>query len=181
MGTLAQRLFVLRLFYLFVVLSSIYVWNEVVKNEANIWRREKSIAMYSLIQKRKIIAVLVIATFSAFSIISAPARAAMIDTGEILKQSQNDLARKRINTSLDRSEVHKYLVNWGVDPDEAKARVDSLTDEEIEKIASKMDQLPAGGDGIGVIVGAALFVFIVLLITDILGFTNVFSFVKSNR
>jgi hypothetical protein len=44
-----------------------------------------------------------------------------------------------------------------------------------------MDQLPAGGDGIGTIVGAAVLVFLILLITDILGFTHVFPFVKSQR
>ncbi|HSQ83192.1 MAG TPA: PA2779 family protein [Desulfobacterales bacterium] len=134
--------------------------------------------MYSLIQKRKIVAILVIVSFSTLSIISAPVHAKMIDTDEILKQSQHDLSRKSINTFLDRSEVQKYLVAWGVNPEEAKARIDSLTDEEIENISSKMDQLPAGGDAVGVLIGAALFVFIVLLITDILGFTDVFSFVK---
>jgi hypothetical protein len=105
----------------------------------------------------------------------------MVDTGEILKQSQYDLSRKSINSFLDRSEVQNYLVAWGVSPEEAKARIDSLTDEEIENIASRIDRLPAGGDGLGTIVGAALLIFIILLITDILGFTDVFSFVRSNK
>ena len=134
--------------------------------------------MYSLIQKRKAIAILVIVTFSTFCIISAPARARMINTDEIFKQGQYDLSRKSINTFLDRSEVQNYLVAWGVSPEEAKARIDSLTDEEIENIASRIDRLPAGGDGLGTIVGAALLIFIILLITDILGYTDVFSFVK---
>ena len=133
--------------------------------------------MHSLRQRRKSIAILVIVALSTFSIISAPAHAAMVNTAEILKQNQHNLARKRINMFLDRSEVHKHLVAWGVNPEEAKARVDSLTDQEIEKIAARIDQLPAGG-GLGAIVGAALIVFIVLLVTDILGFTDVFSFVK---
>jgi hypothetical protein len=137
--------------------------------------------MYSLIQKRKIVAILVIVSFSTLSIISAPTRAAMVDTGEILKQSQYDLSRKSINSFVDRSEVQNYLVAWGVSPEEAKARIDSLTDEEIENIASRIDRLPAGGDGLGTIVGAALLIFIILLITDILGFTDVFSFVRSNK
>jgi hypothetical protein len=137
--------------------------------------------MYSLIQKRKIVAILVIVSFSTLSIISAPTRAAMVDTGEILKQSQYDLSRKSINSFLDRSEVQNYLVAWGVSPEEAEARIDSLTDEEIENIASRIDRLPAGGDGLGTIVGAALLIFIILLITDILGFTDVFSFVRSNK
>jgi hypothetical protein len=69
-------------------------------------------------------------------------------------------------------------VDWGISPEEAKKRIDSLTDEEIENIASRIDRLPAGGDGLGAIVGAALLIFIILLITDILGFTDVFPFVK---
>src|SRR3972149_232628 len=57
---------------------------------------------------------------------------------------------------------------------QSRARLDSLTDEEVQTLASKMDQLPAGADGLGLLV----FIFIVLLITDILGFTNLFPFVK---
>lgn len=134
--------------------------------------------MHSLRQRRKSIAILVIVALSTFSIFSAPAHAAMVNTAEILKQNQHDLARKRINMFLDRSEVQKHLVAWGVNPEEAKTRVDSLTDQEIEKIAARIDQLPAGGGALGTIVGAALIIFIVLLLTDILGFTDVFSFVK---
>jgi hypothetical protein len=132
--------------------------------------------MHSLRQKRKSIAILVIVALSTFSI-TAPAHAAMVNTAEILKQNQHNLACERINMFLDRSEVQKHLVAWGVNPEEAKARVDSLTDQEIEKIADRIDQLPAGGV-LGAIVGAALIIFIVLLLTDILGFTDVFSFVK---
>ena len=134
--------------------------------------------MHSLRQRRKSIAILVIVALSTFSIFSAPAHAAMVNTAEILKQNQHNLARKRINMFLDRSEVQKHLVAWGVNPEEAKTRVDSLTDKEIEKIAARIDQLPAGGGALGTIVGAALIIFIVLLLTDILGFTDVFSFVK---
>lgn len=137
--------------------------------------------MYSLIQKKKTIAIPVIIALSILSIISAPAHAAMVDTGEIFRQCRHDLTSKSINTFLDRSEIQKFLVDWGISPGEAKARVDSLTDEEIENIASRMDQLPAGGGALGTIVGAALIVFIVLLVTDILGLTDVFSFVKGNK
>jgi len=135
--------------------------------------------MHSLRQKRKSIAVLVIIALSTFSIISAPAHAAMVNTAEILKRNQHNLACERINMFLDRSEVQKHLVAWGVSPDEAKARVNCLSDREVERISAQIDQLPAGSGALGVIVGAALIIFIVLLITDILGFTNVFTFVKS--
>ncbi|OEU68304.1 MAG: hypothetical protein BBJ57_06155 [Desulfobacterales bacterium PC51MH44] len=134
--------------------------------------------MSSLRHMRKPIASLVIVALSAFSIISVPAHAAMVNTAEILKQNQHNLARERLHIFLNRSEVHKQLKAWGVNPEEAKARVDSLTDQEIAEIAARIDQLPAGGSGLGAIVGAAVLIFLVLLITDILGFTDVFSFVK---
>ena len=134
--------------------------------------------MSSLRRMKKPIAGLVIFTLSAFTIISAPAHAVMINTAEIFKQNQQDLARERINMFLDRSEVRKHLETWGVNPNEAKARVDSLTDQEIAEIATRIDQLPAGGGALSTILGLAVLVFIVLLITDILGFTDIFPFVK---
>lgn len=133
--------------------------------------------MSSLRHMRKPIAGLVILALSAFVIISAPAHAVMINTAEILKQNQQDLARERIHMFLDRFEVRKHLETWGVNPKEAKARVDSLTDKEISEIAARIDQVPAGG-ALGSIFGLAVFVFIILLVTDILGFTDIFPFVK---
>lgn len=131
----------------------------------------------STIEKRKIISILLIITLTTFSIISSPARAAMVNTGSVYKQNWHDLSRERIIMFIDRSEVQNQLEAWGVDSDEAKARVDCLTDQEIERISARIDQLPAGGV-LGAVVGAALIIFIVLLITDILGFTDVFTFVK---
>ena len=66
----------------------------------------------------------------------------------------------------------------GVDPVEAKARVAVMTDEEVSTIAGKIDQLPAGGDAVGFLVAVAVIVFVVLLITDIIGVTDVFTFIK---
>jgi hypothetical protein len=70
--------------------------------------------MYSLIQKRKTIAILIIVTFSAFSIISSPADALMINTGEISNQNHRDLLRYRINKLIERSEIQKYLAARGI-------------------------------------------------------------------
>ncbi len=107
------------------------------------------------------------------------AQATMISTGTAVQQKALDQERTRVRLFLERDDVQKSLQAHGISPLEAKARVDSLTDREVTRIADKLDMLPAGGSGLGVIVGAAVFVFIVLLITDILGFTDVFSFVNS--
>jgi formiminotetrahydrofolate cyclodeaminase len=127
---------------------------------------------------RRPIAGLVILAISAFSISWVPAHAAMVNTSEIIKQNKQNLDRERINMLLDRSEVRNQLEAWGVKSEEAKAWIDSLTDQEIAEIVARIDQMPAGGSALGTLVGAALLVFFVLLATDILGYTDVFPFVK---
>ncbi len=107
--------------------------------------------MYSLRQMRKSGAIAVIISLTTFSIIVAPVQAAMVNTAEVLKQNQHNLARERLSVFLDRSEIRKHLEAWGVSAEEAKIRVDSLTDQEIETIAASIDRLPAGG-GLGTIV-----------------------------
>jgi len=82
---------------------------------------------------------------------------------------------------LDRAEVRTQLEALGVDRDIARARIDSLTNEEVADLVDRLDQLPAGGSGFGTLVGAALLVFIILLITDLLGLTDIFPFVKKQR
>jgi hypothetical protein len=106
----------------------------------------------------------------------APAPAALVPTDEVLATQTNE-QREHIQAFLNRQDVQTQLQQYGVSPDEAKARVNALTDDEAGNLAGKLDSLPAGGV-IGEIIGAALIVFIVLLITDILGFTKVFSFTR---
>jgi pantoate kinase len=106
-------------------------------------------------------------------------RAAMIKTETVLTQSTVNDVRENLNQFLKREDVQAIMTAQGISPVEAIARVDSLSDDEIMQIADKLDQLPAGGTStIGVIVIASVIVFIVLLITDILGFTDIFTFVK---
>jgi pantoate kinase len=105
-------------------------------------------------------------------------QAAMIKTETVLTLSTVNDVRENLNQFLKREDVQAIMTAQGISPAEARARVDSLSDDEIMQIADKMDQLPAGGSAFGVIVGAAVFIFVVLLITDILGFTDIFTFVK---
>ena len=56
-----------------------------------------------------------------------------------------------------------------------------MSDDEVRRIAGEIKTLPAGGDGLGTIVGAAVTIFVILLITDILGLTKIFPFTRSVR
>jgi hypothetical protein len=60
-----------------------------------------------------------------------------------------------------------------------QARVDSLTDAEVHALASRLDEYPAG-EGFGTLLTVAFLVFLTLLITDILGYTDIFPVVKKS-
>jgi hypothetical protein len=102
-----------------------------------------------------------------------PTQAAMLATDNALSTGQ----RERVNQTLERADVRARLAQLGVNADDVKARVAALSDDEVAQIAGKMDALPAGGD----LLGAVVLIFLVLLITDILGFTKVFPFTKPIR
>lgn len=104
-------------------------------------------------------------------------QAAMIGTEQIHAANAARGDHARINAALDRPEVIAHLERMGVGRDDAQARVAALTDEEAATLASQIDSLPAGGD----IVGALVLIFVVLLVTDILGLTKVFPFTRSRR
>jgi len=107
--------------------------------------------------------------------------AAMIPTEVINDTNKAQEARDFLNELISREDIQNYLTNQGIDPLEAKARIDSLSDSEAVMMAKQLEQLPAGGGAVGIIIGAALIVFLVLLATDILGYTDVFPFVKKHK
>jgi len=107
-----------------------------------------------------------------------PAQAAMVTTAETLDAVSATPERARLNAFLARADVKQQLLKMGVAPHDVELRVAALTDSEVAKLNGQFDQLHPGGDVVGAVIGAAVVIFLVLLITDILGLTNVFSFVK---
>jgi hypothetical protein len=108
-------------------------------------------------------------------------RAALVTTDTIIDSLSVEKDRQAVLSFLDREEVVAQFRSLGLSPDEAKARVAAMSDQELRQIAGHIDQLPAGQSAIGVIVGAALLIFIILLITDLLGLTDVFPFVTAGK
>jgi hypothetical protein len=104
-------------------------------------------------------------------------QAAIIGTEQLHAADVSQDNRAKIAAALDRPEVVAQLEKMGVDRADAQGRVATLNDGEAAQLASRIDSLPAGGDVLGVV----LFVFVLLLITDILGLTKVFPFTRSAR
>ncbi len=126
-----------------------------------------------------------IATVVAFSLTGMGfvqgVQAAVVGTEQVAAVQAPALAagegRARLQSTLERADVVAALRERGVDADAARERVAALTDAEADQLAAQIDRAPAGGDVIGTIV----FIFVLLLITDILGFTKVFPFTRSVR
>ncbi len=113
----------------------------------------------------------------AMSVPLQSAFAGIVETDQLVAHDLATQDRAKINAFLDRADVLAQMQQQGVTANEAKARVSALTDDEAHGIAGKLDQLPAGGD----VLGLLFTVFIVLLVTDILGLTKVFPFTHSIR
>jgi hypothetical protein len=134
--------------------------------------------MEKLRRLSKPVSHLVVLGLLALSLHLPAAHAGMIGTEAVVNAAQVQQDRERLRDVFNRDDVKAQLIARGVDPAQVQARVDSLTDEEVQSLSGKINQLPAGGDSF---LGALVFVFIVLLITDILGFTNIFPFVKHQK
>lgn len=100
-----------------------------------------------------------------------PVLAGMISTEQALAAEQRAQQINRVQELLQREAVQQQLQTLGVAPQDAAARVAQLTDAELAYLNGQIDQLPAGGNVVAVI-GV---VFIVLLILDLVGVTNVFT------
>jgi len=129
----------------------------------------------------KPVSLLLVCSFLLLDLSVQTANAQLVDTNSVIAVQQEEVNRERVAAFLGREDVQQVMVQQGVDIAEAQKRVASLSDAELAKMANSMDQLPAGASGVGAVVGAVVFIFVVLLITDLLGLTHVFPFVHAQR
>jgi len=120
----------------------------------------------------KILITLLLLTAAPYQI----AYAKMITTGDATGMQRVATARAFMDGFMVRDDVRAELENMGIAPDEAAARVNNLSEAELVSLADTIQDSPAGASAVGAIVGAALLIFLVLLITDITGYTHVFNF-----
>jgi hypothetical protein len=118
------------------------------------------------------ISLVVITAFLGLGL-QLPARAAIVGTDATIHATQSSPAYDL----LARQDVRDQLVQMGVNPDDAVARINSMSEQEIAALNGKLNELPAGGD----IVSTVALIFLVLLFTDIMGWTDIFPFVKGKK
>ncbi len=119
---------------------------------------------------RQLTAALTVICFLGLGL-QSPASAGVIGTADYLAAEARAGHLADVNAALNRDDVRAQLVAMGVDPAAAVDRVAALSDSELAEVAQQIDTLPAGGDGLLAVIGV---VFVVLLILEIIGVTDVF-------
>lgn len=128
----------------------------------------------------KLLLKTVMASAIAATVAIQTTHASIVTTEQALlyaqKAPKTNVEKERLKALIEKKEVAQKLQAMGIDPKEAAQRVASLTDEEIKRLNDRFDSIPAGGSSA---LGIVAVIFIVLIITDILGYTKVFTFTKS--
>jgi hypothetical protein len=133
---------------------------------------------------RRLSKPIALAMAAALFVTSLPigaARAGLVTTEQLVEQRTAASDRERLAAILLRDDVRQQMEALGVDRDEAIARLASLSDQEVQQIAGRVDELPAGENflvGVLIVAGAVL---IGLVITDLLGITDVFAVINPIR
>ena len=105
----------------------------------------------------------------------APLQAAIIGNETIINQAPSALTRDNMQELLGQESARQQLQAWGISPELITARINRLTDAELARINQEADTLKAGGTNV---LGILLIIFIVFVITDVIGATNIFPFIR---
>lgn len=106
----------------------------------------------------------------AFGGMQSTVSASIVGTQELAHQITIEEQRAEIDQLMARDDIARELQGMGVDAEDAKNRVASLTDAEIQALHGKLDALPAGSGALG----AVLLVLLILILLDVAGATDIF-------
>ncbi len=137
--------------------------------------------MFFLRKYSRFVALPLAALMMAVSMPLGAAQAALVSTDQVIDKSEIAADRAQVAAFLAREDVRRNLRAMGVNPDEAAARDAVMTDAEVRQVAARIDELPAGQDVAVALISAALLIFLILLVTDLMGVTDVFPFVKGGK
>jgi hypothetical protein len=100
--------------------------------------------------------------------VSLPGHAAMVGTAQMQSDS---MVFEAGDVANQRDWILEQLIVGGVKKSDAQIRVAAMTDAQVQEIHKRIDENPAGGNVI-------IIVFLVLVISDLLGYTDIFPFIR---
>lgn len=113
--------------------------------------------------------VVIALTLVAMLVASLPATAGIVGTEQMVAQETRTHTLDRIGAVLAGEAVASQLEAWGVAPEMVNERMAAMSDLELQQLAANMETDPAGG-----VLAVIGIVFVVLLILELTGVTNIF-------
>ncbi len=105
--------------------------------------------------------------------LSIPAQAAMVGTAQIVGVAGGQVLDQKV-MQQKRDWIQAELVKGGISPADSALRVSSMSDNQVMQIHQRMDEMPAGAGAAGTV----LFILAVLAVTDLMGVTDIFPFIR---
>ncbi|WP_372748567.1 PA2779 family protein [Litorivivens sp.] len=102
------------------------------------------------------------------------AQAGVISSAEMIAEQQQFESKQSLKAYLDRDDVKQQMVEMGVSPADVDSRIDAMTPAELAELNTALQEAPAGAG----LVGVVLTIFIVFVITDVIGATDIFPFIR---
>ena len=102
---------------------------------------------------------------------ATPVRAEVISTSEALALEGQSDARVLVDEYLSRDDVARELTALGVSPELARLRAEALSEFELQELAGRIEEAPAGGEAVLAVLGVT---FLVLLILEWVGVIDIF-------
>jgi hypothetical protein len=129
----------------------------------------------------KPISILLVIIFLLAPVCCRTASAAMIGTETVLTPKRNPSTREVLLDLMSREDLQNILMARGIDPREARARIDSLSDAELEMIFNNIADRPAGGDATGFIIIVGVVIIIVFILVEYFSAVKMFPQLHSDQ
>lgn len=110
---------------------------------------------------------LVVAMFVTAAV--TPAHAAFSPSQMVLVPSIRSADMEKIQVVLENKVIRQRLQDSGFSPAETAARLAQMSDDHIDSFAQKLDDLKAGGDGLGIVIGVLVVIVLVIVILQLTG------------
>ena len=101
------------------------------------------------------------------------AQAAIVSNNQLIHKINQANDKAALLQTIKRADVQAQLISMGVSSADVETRINQMTQQEIAQLNQNMAELHAGSGVLGVVV----LIFIVFVVTDVIGATDIFPFI----
>lgn len=130
--------------------------------------------MFKIHSYKRTVSLILSALMVWSTLLVSGANAAVVSTSDMLVEHQQFENKQAVKDFVNRDDVKQQMLDLGVSPQDVDSRINSMTSAELAELNATLQDAPAGAG----IVGVVLTIFIVFVITDVIGATDIFPFIR---